>query len=243
MAKRGTPETTKKKQEFVREMVGSKPGVTMNQVGIALKKQYGTQLAFDKLRKAYATAGGKIDTRRGPKKGSKLTRKKKAGARRGRPKKVGAKRGRKPSAATAKKVAFVAAMVTANPGATMNAVGQKVKAKFGTQLAFNGLRNAFKKAGGKVGKPGRKPGKGSGRKTARGAGRRKVDRAAQRTGSVLGALPRHIVVIQDGRSLDTQKFNSRAEASLYAEKRIGEGVAPSRVAYYEKSQLKVQIGL
>ena len=69
MAKKRSQENTKQKQAFIAELVKANAKISMNEAGKKVRAKFGTQLAYDKLREAFAGAGGKIDTRRGPGKG------------------------------------------------------------------------------------------------------------------------------------------------------------------------------
>ncbi len=66
---RGDKKTTAKKQRFVQSLIANTPDITMAQAGQAVTKKFGTMLAFDKLREAFTSGGGKL-TNRGRKRGT-----------------------------------------------------------------------------------------------------------------------------------------------------------------------------
>ena len=170
VAKR-SQQNTADKQSFVAELLKADGNLTMNQIGKQVRAKFGTQLAYDKLREAFVGAGGKVDERRGPKARGKG--KKAKAARKGR-------KGGRSRENTQAKQALVAELVRSHPGITMNEAGKIVRTKFGTQLAFPKLKEAFKQAGGKVGRPGRRP-KPRTQLVDRRLGRRESDQRAART--------------------------------------------------------------
>jgi transposase len=242
VAKKRSPENTKKKQAYVAELVKGNAGISMNEAGKKVKAKFGTQLAYDKLRDAFAKAGGKIDTRRGPKKGSK--RKPRKGAKSAK-KKSGSKSprsyGTRSPAATRKKQAFVAELVKGKPDITMNEAGKRVRAKFGTQLAFDKLKEAFKAAGGKVGKPGRR--KGSRKHVERRQGRRASDRAYAKINKTLKGMPKHVVIMHQNGNVDTSEFNTKDQAVAFARSQVLAGVSVSDIAYYTRQALEISVGI
>lgn len=56
-------ENTLKKQARVEEIHKKQPELTMNQVGKIVRKEFGTQLAFPKLKEIWEKIGGKIEMR------------------------------------------------------------------------------------------------------------------------------------------------------------------------------------
>lgn len=56
-------ENTLKKQARVEEIHKKQPELTMNQVGKIVRKEFGTQLAFPKLKEVWEKIGGKIEMR------------------------------------------------------------------------------------------------------------------------------------------------------------------------------------
>lgn len=239
MAGKRSSENTQKKQNYVADLLRADPTTTLNAAGKRVKQQFGTQLAYDRLREAFIRSGGKIDTRRGPPRGSKRgSRKGKvAKATRGRPRKYGT-RSRE---ATKAKQDFVAELVAGNPGITMNECGKRVRAKFGAQLAFDRLKQAFTAAGGKVGKPGRRAKPRS--KVDRRIGRRQSDHAAARVQSVLKEMPKHIVVMHAPSGIDTSEFATREQAVAFARSQVLSGVAVSNIAYYVRQPLEISVGI
>lgn len=237
MAKKRSQENTKAKQKYVAELVKENASVSMNEAGKKVRKKFGTQLAYDKLRQAFSKAGGKIDTRRGPKKGSKRKTGRKAKSSRKSPRKYGT---RSPEA-TRKKQAFVAELVKGNPDITMNEAGKRVRTRFGTQLAFDKLKEAFKKAGGKVGKPGRR--KGSRKHIDRRYGRRESDQRAARINATLKGMPKHVVIVHNNGAVDTSEFSSRDQAVTFARSRVLSGVSVSDIAYYTRQPLEISVGI
>ncbi|MCB9932026.1 MAG: hypothetical protein H6841_01235 [Planctomycetes bacterium] len=235
MAKKRSQENTKQKQDHVAELVKANPAITMNEAGKKVREKFGTQLAYDKLREAFASAGGKIDTRRGPKKGSK--RKPKAAKVASGPRKYGT---RSP-AATQRKQEFVAELVKGNPDITMNEAGKKVRTRFGTQLAFDKLKEAFKNAGGKVGKPGRR--KGSRKHVDRRHGRRAADQAYVKISRTLQGMPRHVVIMHVKGLIDTSEFQSKDQAVAFARSQMLAGVPASDIAYYTRQALEISVGI
>lgn len=240
MAGKRSTENTQKKQDFVVTLLKNDAATTLNAAGRAVKQQFGTQLAYDRLREAFVRAGGKIDTRRGPPRGSKrgAGKAKAAKAKRGRPRKYGT-RSRE---ATKAKQDFVAELVAGNPGITMNECGKRVRAKFGAQLAFDRLKQAFTAAGGKVGKPGRRA-KPRSEVINRKIGRRESDRSAARVQSVLKEMPKHIVVMHTTSGIDTSEFATREQAVAFARSQVLSGVAVSNIAYYVRQPLEISVGI
>jgi hypothetical protein len=236
--KRST-ENTQKKQQFVARMVSEKPEVTLNEISKMVRQEFGTQLAYNKLREAFTGAGGKGDTRRGPGRGSKRGpgRPKTAGAKRGRPRKYGT---RSPEATLAKQD-FVNELVAGSTDITMNEVGKRVRARFGTQLAFNKLKEAFTKAGGKVGKPGRRA--KARNKIDRKIGRRASDRVAARIQSVLRDMPKHIVVMHGEGGIDTSEFATREQAVAFARSQLQAGISVASIGYYTRQPLEISVGI
>lgn len=230
-------ENTAAKMAFVAEIVKADPKVTLNAASKQVIAKFGTRLAYGKVREAFVGAGGTVDTRRGQQgkgRGRKAV-KAKAGKRGGG---GGGKRSRENTAA---KQSMVAELVKGNPDITMNEVGKLITQKFKTQLAFPRLREAFKSAGGKIGKPGRrrKPGKFVERRF----GRRASDQAAARTARTLSAMPRHVVIIHADGLVHTHEFNSRSDASTFAGKQVQQGVATTNIGYYERQALEVNVGV
>lgn len=237
MARKRSQENTKAKQDYVAELVKDSATITMNEAGKKVRQKFGTQLAYDKLREAFSKAGGKIDTRRGPKKGSKRKTGKKAGSARKSPRKYGT---RSPEA-TRKKQEFVAELVKGSPDITMNEAGKRVRTRFGTQLAFDKLKEAFKNAGGKVGKPGRR--KGSRKHVDRRMGRRESDQRAARINATLKGMPKHVVIVHVGGAVDTSEFASREQAVSFARSQVLSGVSVSDIAYYTRQPLEISVGI
>ena len=238
MAKKRSQENTKTKQDFVAELVKANASISMNEAGKKVRGKFGTQLAYDKLREAFSKAGGKIDTRRGPKKGSKRkTAKKKTGSGSKAPRKYGT---RSPEA-TRKKQEFVADLVKGSPDITMNEAGKRVRTRFGTQLAFDKLKEAFKNAGGKVGKPGRR--KGSRKHVDRRMGRRESDQRAARINATLKGMPKHVVIVHAKGAVDTSEFGSRDQAVTFARSQVLAGVSVSDIAYYTRQPLEISVGI
>ena len=237
MAKKRSQENTKAKQGYVAELVKSNASITMNEAGKKVRKKFGTQLAYDKLREAFSKAGGKIDTRRGPKKGTKRkAAKKKSGG-----KKAPRKYGTRSPEATRKKQAFVAELVKGSPDITMNEAGKRVRTRFGTQLAFDKLKEAFKKAGGKVGKPGRR--KGSRKHVDRRYGRRESDQRAARINATLKGMPAHVVIVHNSGAVDTSEFGTRDQAVKFARSQVLGGVSVADIAYYTRQPLEISVGI
>ncbi|MBZ0135607.1 MAG: hypothetical protein K8I27_04445 [Planctomycetes bacterium] len=237
MAKKRSQENTKAKQDYVAVLLKEDGSITMNEAGKKVRQKFGTQLAYDKLREAFSKAGGKIDTRRGPKKGSKRKTGKKASSARKTPRKYGT---RSPEA-TRKKQEFVAELVNGSPDITMNEAGKRVRTRFGTQLAFDKLKEAFKKAGGKVGKPGRR--KGSRKHVDRRMGRRESDQRAARINATLKGMPRHVVIVHAGGAVDTSEFSTRDQAVTFARAQVHSGVSVSDIAYYTRQPLEISVGI
>ncbi|MBX3459502.1 MAG: hypothetical protein KF696_05950 [Planctomycetes bacterium] len=236
MAGKRSVENTKKKQEWIAKLLKDKPQTTLNEAGKLVVKEFGTQLAYDKLREAYVGAGGKVDTRRGPGKGKKAGKPKAAKGKRG-PRKYGK---RSPEATKAKQE-FVADLLRTNPDMTMNEAGKRVRAKFGTQLAFDRLKQAFTAAGGKVGKPGRRAKPRA--KIDRRIGRRAADIAAARIQSVLGQMPKHVVVMHVNSAIDTNEFATREQAVAFTRNQVLSGVPVSNIAYYLRQPLEISVGI
>lgn len=237
MAKKRSQENTKAKQDYVALLVKENASVTMNETGKKVRQKFGTQLAYDKLREAFSKAGGKIDIRRGPKKGSKRKVAKKAKSARKAPRKYGT---RSPEA-TRKKQEFVAELVKGSPDVTMNEAGKRVRTRFGTQLAFDKLKEAFKKAGGKVGKPGRR--KGSRKHVDRRYGRRESDQRAARVNATLKGMPKHVVIVHVKGAAEPSEFGSRDQAVTFARSRVLAGVSVSDIAYYTRQPLEISVGI
>jgi hypothetical protein len=241
VAGKRSPENTQKKQDYVAKLVKGKADITLNEAGKMVRKEFGTQLAYDKLREAFTGAGGKVDTRRGPGRGSKRGpgRPKKTGTgRRGRPRKYGT---RSPEATRAKQD-FVTELVLGNPDITMNEAGKRVRGRFGTQLAFDKLKQAFTGAGGKVGKPGRRA-KPRDKVIDRKIGRRASDRAAARIQSVLKDMPKHVVVMHMTSGIDTNEFATREQAVAFARSQLLAGVPVSSIGYYTRQPLEISVGI
>ena len=237
MAKKRSQENTKQKQAYIAELVKGNAAISMNEAGKKVRSKFGTQLAYDKLREAFAGAGGKIDTRRGPGKGSPRKTGKKSKPARSGPRKYGT---RSP-AATARKQEFVAELVKGAPDITMNEAGKKVRSKFGTQLAFDKLKEAFKAAGGKVGKPGRR--KGSRKHVDRIYGRRDSDRAYAKISKTLKGMPKHVVIMHVKNLVDTSEFNTREQAVEFARRQVSAGIPVSDIAYYTREALEISVGI
>ncbi len=234
MTKTRTQENTRKKQDYVAQLVKDDRNISMNAAGKKVQSRFGTQLAYDRLREAFKKAGGKIDSRRGPKKGSK---RKKSSA------KGGAKKyGRRSPEATRKKQDFVAELVKGNSDITMNEAGKRVKAKFGTQLAFKNLKEAFTGAGGKVGKPGRRKGSRGAAKRRR-VGRRASDRRAARTRATLTGMPDHVVIIRAGNDVETSEFSTKTQAIAFARSQVLAGTPVSDISYYLRQPLEISVGI
>lgn len=236
MANKRSQENTKQKQDHVAALVKENSSITMNEAGKKVREKFGTQLAYDKLREAFSAAGGKIDTRRGPKKGSKRKAKAPKAAKAG-PRKYGT---RSP-AATQRKQEFVNELVKGNPDITMNEAGKKVRTRFGTQLAFDKLKEAFKNAGGKVGKPGRR--KGSRKHVDRRHGRRAADQAYVKISKTLQGMPRHVVIMHVKGLIDTSEFAAKEQAVAFARSQMLAGVPASDIAYYTRQPLEISVGI
>lgn len=234
MAKR-SQENTQKKQAYVADLLKESPAISMNEAGKKVTSKFGTQLAYNRLREAFVNAGGKVDTRRGPGKGSK--RKAKAAPKAGSPRKYGT---RSPEA-TRKKMDFVSELVKGSPDITMNECGKRVRTRFGTQLAFDRLKSAFQKAGGKVGKPGRR--KGSRKHIERIEGRRDSDRAYAKIKQTLKGMPKHIITMHVRGLVDTSEFESREQAVAFARSQVLTGVPVSDIAYYTRQPLEISVGI
>jgi hypothetical protein len=255
VAKKRSQENTKQKQDFVAQMVQKDKAASMYKIGLAVKDKFGTVLSYDKLREAFTGAGGKVEDRKGgpkggSKKGSKPGPKPKAAKAKPGPKpkaakaaaKGGKRRGRGTAETTVAKQEFVKQYVAGNPGVTMNQVGTAVTAKFGTQLGFNKLKEAFKAAGGKVGKPGRQP-KDRAKVQQRKAGRRSSDVAAARTASVLKEMPGHVVVTNLNKAVETTQFSTKEQAVAFARKQLMAGIPASKIAYYTREPLQISLGI
>lgn len=237
MAKR-SKENTAAKQAFVAELLKADSALTMNQAGKQVRIKFGTQLAYDKLRDAFVAAGGKVDERRGNRgKGKAKGKGKKTGA----GKKAGRKGGRSRENTSAKQ-AFVAELVGANHDITMNEAGKQVRAKFGTQLAFPRLKEAFEAAGGKVGKPGRRA-KPRTTLVDRRLGRRVADQRAAVTRETLKAMPTHVVILKIGGDIEPHQFSTRADAETFARGQIEHGVALNALAYYQRQPLNLNVSV
>ena len=141
---------------------------------------------------------------------------------------------------TAKKQAHVAALLKSDPKMTMNAVGKAVTKKFGTQLAYDKLREAFVAGGGKLAKRGPKKGARKARKsTARKPGRRKSDHAGAKLKSAISSNPVHLVVVQRGGSLEASPFDNLSHARAFATKCLARGALPGEVSYYVRRPLEI----
>jgi transposase len=248
VAKKRSQENTKKKQDYVASLVKQNPKITLNEVGKKVTEKFGTQLAYDKRREAFVGAGGKIDTRRGPAKGSKRKKGKsktgKAKSAKKSAKKGPKKYGKRSPEATRKKQDFVKELVKANPDITMNEAHDRVKKKFGTQLAHDKMREAFKGAGGKIRKPGRR--KGSRNKTTRKSrrvGRRASDRRAARTAATLKGMPEHVVIVRTDGGVETNEFNTKNQAVAFAKSQVHAGVPVSDISYYLRQALEISVGI
>jgi hypothetical protein len=235
VAKR-SQENTKQKQAYVADLLKDSPAISMNEAGKKVTSKFGTQLAYNRLREAFVNAGGKIDTRRGPGKGSKR-KPKAAKAAVGRPRKYGT---RSPEATKAK-MEFVAELVRGNPDITMNECGKRVRTRFGTQLAFDRLKAAFQSAGGKIGKPGRR--KGSRKHVERVEGRRDSDRAYAKIKQTLKGMPKHIITMHVRGLVDTSEFETREQAVAFARSQVLTGVPVSDIAYYTRQPLEISVGI
>ena len=233
MAKR-SKENTVVKQAFVAELLKADPALTMNQVGKQVSAKFGTQLAYDKLRQAFVGAGGKVDERRGNRSTGK-GKGKKAGA-----KKSAGRKGGRSRENTSQKQAFVAELVHANHDITMNEAGKQVRVRFGTQLAFPRLKEAFKAAGGKVGKPGRRA-KPRTTLVDRRLGRRVADQRAAVTRETLKAMPTHVVIVKIGGDIEPHQFSTRNDAEGFARGQIEHGVALNALAYYQRQPLNLNV--
>lgn len=234
MADKRSKENTKAKQDFIAELVKADAAITMNEASKKVRAKFGTQIAYDKLREAFLNAGGKIDTRRGPK-----------GARKGKAKAKGAgpkRYGKRSPQATKAKQDFVNELVKGNPDITMNEAGKRVRTRFGTQLAFDKLKEAFRAAGGKVGKPGRRA-KPRPVKIDRRIGRRAADINAARTRATLQAMPKHVVIISREGDLETSDFATREQAVAYTRSKLQAGIAVSNISYYQRQPLEISVGV
>ena len=141
---------------------------------------------------------------------------------------------------TAKKQAHVAALLKSDPKMTMNAAGKAVTKKFGTQLAYDKLREAFVAGGGKLAKRGpRKGSKKTGQNSARKPGRRESDRAAVRLKSTISANPAHLVVVQRGSALETRPFDNLSQAREFASRCLAQGALLGDVSYYVRRPLEI----
>ncbi|MCA8917631.1 MAG: hypothetical protein KDB32_00940 [Planctomycetes bacterium] len=240
MAKKRSQENTKKKQAYVGELVKANASISMNEAGKKVKDKFGTQLAYDKLREAFAKAGGKIDTRRGPKKGSKRKPTNKA-AKSAKKQKTPRTYGTRSPSATLKKQELVAELVKGKPDITMNEAGKRVRAKFGTQLAFDKLKEAFTKAGGKVGKPGRR--KGSRKHVERRYGRRASDVAYAKINKTLKGMPKHVVIMHVKGNIDTSEFHTKEQAVAFARSQVLAGIPVSDLSYYTRQPLEISVGI
>lgn len=234
MTVKRSKENTKAKQDFISDLVKNNSSITMNETGKKVRTKFGTQIAYDKLREAFLNAGGKIDTRRGPKGARKGARKAKAAA----PKRYGK---RSPQATKAKQD-FVLELVKGSPEITMNEAGKRVRTRFGTQLAFDKLKEAFRSAGGKVGKPGRRA-KPREVKIDRRIGRRAADIAAARTRATLQSMPKHVVIISRSGDLETNDFATREQAVAYTRSQLQAGIAVSNISYYQRQPLEISVGV
>ena len=141
---------------------------------------------------------------------------------------------------TAKKQAYVAELLKADPKQTMNAVGKAVTKHFGTQLAYDKLREAYIASGGKLAKRGPKKGSKKGRTSAsRKPGRRKADRAAVKLKRTISANPAHLVIVQRDGSIQPNPFDTVAQAREFATKCLAQGVLPGEVSYYQRRPLEI----
>jgi hypothetical protein len=220
------------KQAYVAELYRADPTMTMNQIGKHVRAKYGSQLSYVKLREAFVGAGGAVDERRGNR-----TR---GASRRGSRK--AARRGGRSRENTMLKQAFVAEIVRGNPDITMNEAGKQVRAKFGTQLAFPQLKEAFRGAGGRVGRPGRRA-KPRPHVADRRVGRRTTDVGAARTRSTLGSMPRHVVIVHAGGDVVPHEFTSRVDAESFTLNQLQSGTALTSIGYYERQPLKINVGI
>ncbi|MEE9312507.1 MAG: hypothetical protein V3V10_08870 [Planctomycetota bacterium] len=249
MVKRSS-ETTAKKLAYVADLVSKNKDITMNAVGKAIVAKFSTQLAHPKLRAAFVKAGGKVDTRKGNRtkgtgrKGKGVEAANKVGKKAKAPKakKAGKRgRGRGVSADTIKKMDYVKSLATKG-GMTMNKANEAVNKKFGVKLAFKPLKEAYLAGGGQVGKPGRKAGsKNIGTRAT--TGRRAADKSAAKTRSALGGLPGHMVVVSNGRNVETAQFSRKSDAQEYARKQLEKGVSSSAIGYYTRGPLEVSFGI
>src|SRR5690606_23969768 len=64
------PKTTEEKQTFIAKAVKADSSLSMYQIGEMVKQEFGTMIAFGKLREAFLSAGGELG-KRGRRKGSK----------------------------------------------------------------------------------------------------------------------------------------------------------------------------
>lgn len=220
MAKKRSKENTKNKQDYVAQLVKENADISLNEAGKKVTEKFGTQLAYDKRREVFVAAGGKIDTSRGPKKGSK-------------------RKGTRSQGMTDKKQNYVAELVKLNKDITMNEAHKSVKKRFGTQLAHPKMREAFKRAGGKIRKPGRR--KGSRNKSK--VGRRASDRRAARTNATLKGMPDHIVIVHVPGGVETNEFNGKNQAVAFAKSQIHAGTPVSDIAYYMRQALEISVGI
>lgn len=141
---------------------------------------------------------------------------------------------------TAKKQAYVAELLKANPKHTMNAIGKAVTKKFGTQLAYDKLRQAFVAGGGKLAKRGPRRGSKKARKAgARKPGRRKSDRAAARLKRTITGSPAHLVVVMRRGTIEPNAFDTLAAAREFATECLSKGALPAEVSYYERRPLAI----
>ncbi len=121
----------------------------------------------------------------------------------------------------------------------MNEAGKQVRVKFGTQLAFPRLKEAFRQSGGKVGRPGRRP-KPRTVLIDRRLGRRESDVRAARTRETLKAMPQHVVIVHAGDDVEPYEFRSRGDAETFTRRQIESGTSPTEIAYYERQPLSVK---
>ena len=238
-----TPSNTlQDKMAFVGELLRGDPALTMNQAGKHVRARFGAQLSYHRLREAYLAAGGQVDTRRGRGRGRgrpKGSGRKAAGRKPGRPR---GRRGGRSRENTLAKQALIAELVRGSPDMTMNEAGKRVRAKFGTQLAFPRLKEAFRAAGGKVGRPGRRP-KPRPHVAERKAGRRASDVRAARARATLGGMPQHVVIVHNGGDIVPHEFGTRDQAESFTQGQLQRGVALTSIGYYMRQPLKINVGV
>ncbi|MCA8940253.1 MAG: hypothetical protein KDB07_10605 [Planctomycetes bacterium] len=246
------PAITAEKQDWVKSQVKSNPSLSMYQIGEMVKDKFGSMIAFEKLREAFMNAGGKLGSRGRPK--GSMNRPKTST-----PAQAKKQDGRSNPAVTSAKEAYVAELVKANASESMYSIGEAVKKKFGTMLAFNKLREAFIAAGGQLGKRGRPKGSKNKPKAAtkakkeskprassnmRSAGRRKSDVAGYVARRALGRLSAHMVIVtsDDGTPVP-YTFENKTEASAFVQKQLDAGIGFDRLGYYSKQEMGVRVTL